>query len=902
MRRILSALVMLCISAAAMTAAARVCKGTVVDETGEPIIGASVIVTDGQALGVTDIDGKFDVNAPDNAKTLTISFIGYETATAPAKAQMGTITLKPKTETLNDVVVTQSLARTRQTPVALSQINSIDIDLKLGGQEFPEILKTTPGVWATKDGGGFGDAKINMRGFKSENLAIMVNGIPVNDMEGGWVYWSNWAGLSDVTSNIQTQRGLGAAVLSAPSVGGTINVTTASTDAKRGGSVWYGFGNDGMNQVGMKVSTGMMSNGWAVTLMGSRRWGDGYIQGTWFNAYNYFINISKKFNDRHQLSLTAFGAPQKHNKRSNMDGLSIMGYQEYAKNYMDGESPYRYNPTWGYDLNGQPRTSSLNKYHKPQISLAHTWQINEKSSLSTTLYMSIASGGGYSGQGRTSAWRSAWYGASNGELTTQFRNADGTFAYDQIQLMNQASETGSNMVMSESNNSHNWYGLISTYSNKFWDNKLAFLAGIDVRYYIGKHNNKIVDLYDGEYYIDDVNRGAVDPANSAVFNKNNTEWVYEKLGVGDIVYRDFDGRTNQEGAYVQGELSLLDRRLTLVLSGALSNTGYQRVDHFYYDKAHSKSKVYNFLGGTAKFGANYNFDRHNNVFANVGYISRAPFFANGVFLSQATSNAANPDPLNEKVFSAEIGYGYSSPLFSATVNGYYTKWLDKTTTRSGLIGQGPDRFYMNMGGVDARHMGVEVNATFVPAQWVEITGMLSLGDYIWDSNAVGYYYNQNGQPLANTTTGAIASGILAEDHVHGTLMQKGRKVGGSAQTTAALGATFRPFKGFRIGCDWTVADRLYSDYTVSAPSAGGTVTVGDPWRAPWGNQFDVNASYRFKIGGVDAVLSGNVQNLFNYNYVVDAYTSSSSNGTWENAYRVFYSFGRTYSMKLRVNF
>ena len=902
MRRILSALVMLCISAAAMTAAARVCKGTVVDETGEPIIGASVIVTDGQALGVTDIDGKFDVNAPDNAKTLTISFIGYETATAPAKAQMGTITLKPKTETLNDVVVTQSLARTRQTPVALSQINSIDIDLKLGGQEFPEILKTTPGVWATKDGGGFGDAKINMRGFKSENLAIMVNGIPVNDMEGGWVYWSNWAGLSDVTSNIQTQRGLGAAVLSAPSVGGTINVTSASTDAKRGGSVWYGFGNDGMNQVGMKVSTGMMSNGWAVTLMGSRRWGDGYIQGTWFNAYNYFINISKKFNDRHQLSLTAFGAPQKHNKRSNMDGLSIMGYQEYAKNYMDGESPYRYNPTWGYDLNGQPRTSSLNKYHKPQISLAHTWQINEKSSLSTTLYMSIASGGGYSGQGRTSAWRSAWYGASNGELTTQFRNADGTFAYDQIQLMNQASETGSNMVMSESNNSHNWYGLISTYSNKFWDNKLAFLAGIDVRYYIGKHNNKIVDLYDGEYYIDDVNRGAVDPANSAVFNKNNTEWVYEKLGVGDIVYRDFDGRTNQEGAYVQGELSLLDRRLTLVLSGALSNTGYQRVDHFYYDKAHSKSKVYNFLGGTAKFGANYNFDRHNNVFANVGYISRAPFFANGVFLSQATSNAANPDPLNEKVFSAEIGYGYSSPLFSATVNGYYTKWLDKTTTRSGLIGQGPDRFYMNMGGVDARHMGVEVNATFVPAQWVEITGMLSLGDYIWDSNAVGYYYNQNGQPLANTTTGAIASGILAEDHVHGTLMQKGRKVGGSAQTTAALGATFRPFKGFRIGCDWTVADRLYSDYTVSAPSAGGTVTVGDPWRAPWGNQFDVNASYRFKIGGVDAVLSGNVQNLFNYNYVVDAYTSSSSNGTWENAYRVFYSFGRTYSMKLRVNF
>ena len=158
---------------------------------------------------------------------------------------MGTITLEPANEMLNDVVVTQSLARTRQTPVAVSQVNRAEIDTKLGSQELPEILNTTPGVWATKDGGGFGDAKINMRGFKSENLAVMVNGIPVNDMEGGWVYWSNWAGLGDVASNIQTQRGLGAAVLSAPSVGGTINITTQSLDAEKGGRVWYGFGNDG---------------------------------------------------------------------------------------------------------------------------------------------------------------------------------------------------------------------------------------------------------------------------------------------------------------------------------------------------------------------------------------------------------------------------------------------------------------------------------------------------------------------------------------------------------------------------------------------------------------------------------------------------------------------------------
>lgn len=889
--------------------ATRKCSGTVVDETGEPIIGAGIVVTNGPALGTTDIDGKFSVNVPDNAKSLTISFVGYTDAVEAPRAEMGTITLKPKTEMLQDVVVTQSLARTRQTPVAVSQVNAMDIDLKLGTQELPEILKTTPGVWATKDGGGFGDAKINMRGFQSANVAVLVNGIPVNDMEWGGVYWSNWAGLNDVASNIQTQRGLGAAVLSAPSVGGTINITTQSIDAKKGGSVWYGFGNDGMNTIGMKVSTGLMKNGWAVTVLGSRKWGDGYVQGTWFNSYNYFINVSKRFNDSHSLSLTAFGAPQKHNKRSSQDGLTIMEYQTYAKRVMNGDSPYKYNPTFGYDLQGQRRSSNLNTYHKPQISLAHNWEINHKSRLSTTLYMSLASGGGYSGQGRgtyngTSLSNSSWYGATNGIPNTLFRNEDGTFGYNLIQEMNMASTTGSNMVMSQSNNSHQWYGLVSTYTNRFFDGKLNFLAGIDLRYYIGKHNNKIIDLYNGAYFMDDSSRKNVKVENNAAAADPN--WKYEKLGIGDVVYRDYDGHTNQEGGYIQGELNLLDKRLTIVASGSLSNTGYQRIDHFYYDKAHAKSKTYNFLGGTAKAGINYNIDRHNNVYGNVGYISRAPFFSQGVFLSSNVSNAANPDPLNEKVFSAEIGYGYSSPIFSATVNGYYTKWLDKTTTRSGDITAGEhagDRYYLNMSGVDARHMGVEVNFTLVPANWVEFNGMLSLGDYEWASDATGYFYNQLGQPLKDLA-GNLASGILAEDHAKATLLQKGRKVGGSAQTTAALGVTFRPFKGFRIGADWTVADRNYSDYTISSSSytANGTVKVGTPWRIPWGNQLDLNASYRFKIGGVDAVLSGNIHNLCNYNYVMDAYTDSGVVGTWENAFRVFYSFGRTYSMKLRVNF
>lgn len=884
-------------------------KGTVTDENGEPVIGASIVATGGKALGTTDVDGNFAVKVPAGTKKISISYIGYKTTDRNASANMGTIELEPSNQMLNDVVVTQSLARTRQTPVAVSQVNKAEIETKLGSQELPEILNTTPGVWATKDGGGFGDAKINMRGFQSANVAVLVNGIPVNDMEGGRVYWSNWTVLSDVASNIQTQRGLGAAVLSAPSIGGTINITTQSIDAEKGGNVWYGFGNDGMNQFGGKVATGLMKNGWSVTLQGSRKYGDGYIQGTAFNGYSYFVNVSKKINEAHNLSLTAFGAPQVHNQRQTNNGLSILNYQLLAKNWMNGESPYRYNAIYGFDKNGQERSANVNFYHKPQISLAHNWRINNKSSLSTTLYASIASGGGYSGQGRgtyngTQISSSSWYGATDGVPSTLFRCPDGTFDYAAIQEMNANSTTGSNMVMTTSNNAHKWYGLVSTYNNRFFDDKLNVLAGIDMRYYVGYHDNRIIDLYDGEYYMDDANRGG---RMMQINNKDaasNPAFVYEKLGVGDVVYRNYVGYTNQEGAYLQGELSLLDKRLTLVASGSLSNTGYQREDLYYYAKGEGKSKMFNFIGGTAKFGANYNFDRHNSAFANVGYISRAPFFTGGVFLSVSNSNATNPDPVNEKVFSAEGGYNFRSRYFSATINAYYTKWLDKAVTRGGIFQSGPhmgDRYALNLTGVDARHMGIEFNCTYALAEWLELTGMVSLGDYIWDSNAKGYYYNQDGVPLKNDA-GDPASGVLAEDHAWGILNQKGIKVGGSAQTTAALGAQFRPFKGFRIGGDWKINARNYADYTVSAPSFNSEINVHQPWEIPWGNQVDINASYKFKVGGMDATVFGNINNLFDYNYIVDARGNMNVDGAWDNVYGVFYSFGRTYTMKLRLNF
>ncbi|WP_298072465.1 TonB-dependent receptor [uncultured Bacteroides sp.] len=882
-------------------------KGQLVDsETGEPLVGAAVMVESTTQGSVTDIDGYFKQAVASNA-TLVFKYVGYKDLKQKiirkgASVDLGIIQMHPDAVMLSDVVITSSVAIARKTPVAVSTVTPVFIEERLGTQEFPEILKTTPGIYATKKGGAFGDSELRMRGFKSENVAVLVNGVPMNDMEWGGLYWSNWTGLSDVTRSTQTQRGLGASKVSAPSVGGSVNIVTKGADAEKGGTVSYAMGNDGYNKMLFSLSTGMSKSGWALTLLGAKTWGDGYIQSTDFEAYNWFVNLTKRFNENHQLSLTAFGAPQWHNQRNNNNGLSIKEWQN-VKQYVDNlDDVYKYNPSFGYRKNGVAYNQNQNKYNKPQISLNHQWQIDHKSSLSTVAYVSIGRGYGSSGQANTEigAARADWYAASKGTLSSKFRNADGTFAYDQMEELNEQSANGSLYAMSISKNYHNWYGLVSTYTTKFGE-YVDFYGGVDFRYYKGTHTNEISDLFGGKFFVDYDSRRNVKVANNAAAADPN--FIHQKLTIGDVIYRDYDGYTVSEGAFAQAEYN--KDKLSAFLSGSLSNTSYWRYDRLYYDEAHAKSDKVNFMGFTAKGGANYNITDHHNIFANIGYISRAPFFSYGAFLQAQTSNATNPDAVNEKIFSVELGYGYRSKWLTANLNAYFTRWMDKTMTSGGDITNANreviDRYSINMQGVDARHMGVELDLVANPTRWLDINGMFSLGDWQWDSNATGYYYNSLGQPLKNIKSGEIASGIQASDHAKSVVNLKGVKVGGSAQLTTALGAQVH-FSGFRGGLTYTWYARNYSDYDLdgSMLSPDGNVTVTQPWKIPSGGQFDLNASYTFPLGKCKATLYGNVENVFNQRYIVDA--TDGGTGKWENAYEVFYAFGRTYSLRLKVAF
>ncbi|KJD31882.1 TonB-dependent receptor [Tamlana nanhaiensis] len=816
--------------------------GTVLEAgTNIPLPGANVIEKGTTNGVVTDFDGNFTITTKGSSGELVISYVGYTTKTvAYSGAGLGKIYLESSQVGLEEVQIIASVAVDRKTPVAVSTIKAEDISLKLSTQEFPEILKSTPGVYATRQGGGYGDGRINLRGFSSANVAVMINGVPVNDMENGAVYWSNWAGLGDVTSSMQVQRGLGASKVAVPSVGGTINIITKSTDAEQGGSVYSSIANNGYLKYGMTYSTGLSEKGFAATVSASKISGDGYVDGTEFSGYNYFLSLSQQLSETNRLTFTAFGAQQTHGQRYNRSTIAELQATDAG--------PRRANKDWGIK-NGEVYHQSYNFYHKPQMSLNHLWDINDNSVLSTAVYASFGSGGGRRDEG--SKIGSSEYRIGSAGLQP--------IDFDRIIEENKANGVaGSSDIISSSRNSHEWYGVLSTYKNTIND-QLVLSGGLDARYYIGSHWYQVDDLLGGDFYLD---------------NEERTFAFGQPLQVGDKYNKDYDGVVKRAGVFVQAEYQV-NEKFNLFMAADVSNTGYQQKEYMNRTITGSReSDVVNFLAGGIKGGGNYNIDGTNNVFINVGYFSKAPFL-DAVFLSE-DDIYANEEAVNEKVFSAELGYGYRSDKLSANVNLYYTNWLDKA--EAGSVGTGDELFFYNLLGIDATHMGIEFDFKYRATSQLTVTGMASIGDWKWASNTTSPIRNQAGEQI--DVVEVYADGI---------------KVGDAAQTTFALGLDYKLAPKSNIYADYNFAGDNYASYDVTNRASQ---DLPDVWKIPDFGLFDLGLRHSFQLGSFDATLNGKINNVFNTEYISDA---NDIDGTAATAL-VYYGAGRTYSVGLKVKF
>jgi hypothetical protein len=256
-------------------------SGRVVDsETNEALPGAVVTFEDGAGT-TTDLDGSYSLKLDNGTYLLRATYVGMEPMSIPVEVSGENQTvdfLMISGSTMSEVNVTADMAVGRRTPVAFSDISSLKIKEELASRDLPMILNTTPGVYATQSGGGDGDARVNIRGFNQRNVSVMVDGIPMNDMENGWVYWSNWFGLDNVTQKTQVQRGLGASKLAVPSIGGNINILTQGMEEKFNVKLSTELGNNNNMRQGFGINSGRLRGDWAVTAAFSYKTNDGWVE------------------------------------------------------------------------------------------------------------------------------------------------------------------------------------------------------------------------------------------------------------------------------------------------------------------------------------------------------------------------------------------------------------------------------------------------------------------------------------------------------------------------------------------------------------------------------------------------------------------------------------------------
>ena len=896
--------------------------GTVIDsELKGSLPGATVSVKGTQNAAATDMDGKFTLTVNAASGQLVISYVGFDAKTinfsvsGGKTVDLGSIVLTSNANSLDEVVVKSTVvdvAKDRKTPVAVSTIKASEIQAKLGNQEFPEILANTPSVYATKSGGGFGDSRVNIRGFDQKNIAVMINGVPVNDMENSAVYWSNWAGLSDVTSAMQVQRGLGSSKLAISSVGGTINVVTRTADMREGGNVSVGLANDDYLKTLATYSTGKMKNGLSTSILLSQTRGDGYVDGTKFEAGNYFIGLGYEFSAKSDIQFTITGAPQWHNQRSTAP--TIAQYQLYG----GGEVNRRYNNDWG-TLNGEEYSFRTNYYHKPIASLNWDYKFNSTTKLSAVAYGSWGRGGGSNGAG---AMRGQRFFSDN------LRRADGTINVDLIQAWNSgqtvtipgstgnstraqiggayqnSSSTSNNLTNGISKiasvNSHNWYGGVINLNKKLTD-KLTLDFGLDARTYRGIHYQVLTDLLGATNYKDNTNVNDPNRVLTYVYaaepNLNpffSLDYQQQKINYNN------DGLVNWYGAFTQ--LEYASENLTAFIQGAVSQQGFKRVDYFLYNSSNplASTDYKNVLGGNVKGGANYNINENHNVFVNAGYYSKQPFF-NAVYPNN--KSIVNENLTNEKVLGLEAGYGFRSAKFNANVNVYHTTWKDRYQRSNDAATDNPGGYY-DFAGITQVHSGVEFDANAKVTDKLKVNGMFSLGKWVYQNNITGTRYDVNNNNISGGTTTTY--------YVDGT------RVGDVAQMTASLGASYEIVKRFNVDANYRFHDKLFASLdptkqtaavnkgTLELPSYG-LMDAGVSYKWLLGKDKSKSLDFRLNINNVldEVYIAESRTNIFADDIATGGQTYTQLGRTYDgvaNANQVFFGFGRTWNFTMRYNF
>lgn len=859
-------------------------SGKIVDATTrEPLPGATVVWAEGKGVA-TDFDGYYEIKLPNGEYTLSVSYVSYQSQSEKIivnnNKQVWDFSLSPTM--LNEIEVVSDLAKPRETPVAFSNVTAEQIRERLGSQDLPMLLNVTPGTYVSQRQGTDGQAEVRIRGFSQQNVLVLVDGVPMNDMHNGRVYWSNWQGLGVNTRLMQVQRGLGASKLAIPSVGGSINVITQGIDMDRVFSIRQDYGNRNNAQTTFSASSGKLKGNWNIQGALAFKYNEGWVDGTTTTWFSYYLKVNKQIKN-HTLSFTVFGAPQWSDQRSYLYDFSIEAYDKnYAlslgvdTNASVKERNWRYNQGWGYvrrtrpDQNGidaplEKLSSTQNHYHKPLFFLKDFIKVSDKFYVSAIVYASLGIGGGTQLDNTSSVALD-----STGQLNLQAIYDGNAYSPFNIYILPGSNDTvqkSSNFIR-KNHNEHTWIGALSTFDYAI-NNRLNLSGGIDFRYFRGSVFSTVYDLLGGDLSVQNpdpniASKGYVVEGDRIRQNlRRDILWGggFVMLEYKHPVFSSFVNMSgavtgyNQTNLFAKKQLHLADTTFNIGYYDTISHNGniYTRDTK---ELEYNQSGYFGRMGYTIKGGMNFKLHKSHNVFFNVGYFSRAPYMT---FLVLNSNDRVN-DAQNENLASFELGYTIQYKKFALNLNGYYTWWMNKPE-RTTLPDQNGNFVSVNVNGLEAVHMGLELDFVYKPIKQLSLEGSISIGDWHWNSIGAAQTLDELGNQVPN--------GLYQID-------LRDVKVGDQPQHQYAAIIRIMPIKGLYIAPEVIFFTHFYANYNASSykvnPQTGFAPHAGrQPWRIPDFYLMNLNMGYGFKAKKIKFDIRAHFMNLTNHFYIADAF-------------------------------
>lgn len=823
-------------------------------ETGLPLSGAEIRLANVNRGTLANSSGVFFLNAATKEGKLIVSHLGYRTQEVVFSTVDNPLDIKMErviTE-LDEIQVMAHTAREGHTPIAFTRISAEKISLTLGDRPLPEVMNFSPGVYASRDGGGSGDATLSIRGFQQENLAVLLNGIPINGAENGLVYWNNWMGLTEIARSIEFQRGIGASKIAQNSVGGTVNIFTTGTGSEAEGMFAHQLTSYGNTRSSLSYNSGNIGKGWSLSLLGSRTSGSGYVDGTYVDGWAYFLSVGKHLGPRQRLLFTALGGPERHGQRN----LKI-SKEEVAR------FGHKYNKEWGHD-NGRINNASENFYHKPHMGLTHYLQIDNKTLLVSTLYFSPGWGGG--------KWNDSY---QNGPGVFAFRNASGQIDWDAIYRYNSSQQDSaeladgskvagfSKVVQTHFLASHVWAGALSTLETDL-GNGLRLTTGLHYRFFSSTLRQEVANLLGGQFYIEDFSWSLAGVAGRSQLKMP-----------GDNIRLHNGALLHLLNGFAQLEKSF--GRLTAFVAGSVSGQTYRRNDEYNYPENPLSESV--MRGGfDMKGGLSYRPGTMSNIYLNVGYFSRLPYYK---FVFGNFNNIPVRDIRNEKVNTIEAGYGIKGGTVNFNLSAYSTLWKDVSfLTQEYIQLENNTQTRAMVRGLDALHQGLEVDLSVNLLKSIKFGFVSGIGNWKWKKDVEARLLND--RDLVVDTVNVYANGLY---------------VGGAPQFQAGIQLEARLLNKLNLTWRTMFYDRHYATF-----DPAGRQNPNDrqqAYRLPSYAVTDLNFSMPLAILGREGKIYVNANNIFNRIFILKG---EDGIGHSEEAFRGFWSFGRNFDMGIRFMF